>query len=357
MNLKLVLFVAMFALFAVACKKETPPPPPAPAAEVAQVPETPKIVYASAEPQYGGVRQKMGDFMVELATGTDGQMAAFIQKYEGDTPAFEDVQVEMQLTANVDAEAKAAEGEKEEAEEKTPEPQDVIFFVKDGKLQGTVAGLTKGSYDVAVKIYDLKSDQVAEQIFKGVEIEPLETSLEPKHGGTVKIVDKAKMEVAHDGKMVKIWFRDLEDNNIKPEQAALTDLVISVQDGVKENVALEAKDDHFVTEVSADIVPEQFKILMANLKIGEQAYPKLRVANLVATAKVTADVVKKAPPMTKGEAKKQEEPKKMKGTIGTMTVGKLPPGKILKPQASVSATATVSGKSKNAKVSAAKKAE
>jgi hypothetical protein len=364
MKFKLLLDVAMFAVFVVACAKEAPPPPsPAPAETVAKAPETPKIVYASAEPQYGGVRQKVGDYMVELATGADGQVAAFIQKYEGDTPAFEDVQVEMQLTASAgDGQESAQEETKKGAEEATPEPHDVIFFVKDGKLQGTVAGLDKGTYDVSVKIYDITTDQMAEQNFTGVAVEPLDTSLKPEHGGTVKIVDKAKMEFVNKGKTVKIWFRDLEDKKIKPEEAQLTDLVVSTQDGVKETLNLETKGYHFETEVSGEIVPEQFKILMANLKIGEQLYPKIRIPNLAKVAVSSKKTVRQAPPATSSEAEKIDKPVKMKGTIGTMAVGKLPPGKIVSPKVkasvSVEGSASVGAtKTKKAKVSTAKQAE
>ncbi len=340
----------MVAIFIIACGQEAPPPPPpatmptalqpgvqvpgaqapgaqapgaqapgaqAPTAEepVAQAapPQLPGIVYASAEPQHGGVRKLGGEYMVELATGAEGKVDAYIQKHEGDVPSFEDVQVEMRVKPK-----KTAEGKQEP-------PQDVILYPKDGKLQGTVAGLPEGAYDVVFKIYDIKDDKLSKIKFKKMKFEPLETELVPQHEGEVKLVDKTKMEIVREGSKVKIWLRNLKDKQLKPKKAKVTQMVVNLDDGSKEELEVVPKDDHFEAVVKGPINPKQFKIMMANLKVKGKEYPKLRVPRVVAQPVLVKKGMKsESQPMTTGEAEKKEGPSKMKGAIGTMSIGKKP---------------------------------
>ncbi|MCP4600555.1 MAG: hypothetical protein GY847_08490 [Proteobacteria bacterium] len=346
MRVNQLFVVVMLATFIVACAEEVvqPPPPIAPIAQpsVAQVPEAPKIVYAAADPQHGGVRHKIGDYMVELATGAEGKIDAYVQKYEGDTPSFEDVQVEMLVEPKAEVE-KAGTVDDEVADDKVADDKsveeegasNVVFYPKDGKLQGTVAGLPKGAYDIAVKIFDIKDDRIAEHKFENVELDPLDTELKAEHGGEVQIVDKTKMEVVREGTTVKVWLSDLENKKLAPTEAALKQLVVNLDDGSKEELEIDAKDDHFEADVKGKFNPELFKIVMARLFVAGNEYPKLRLPRILARAAAKKGLTKKdavkkdpklnVPAMTTNEAKKKDKPVKMKGTVGTMSVGKVPP--------------------------------
>lgn len=352
---------ALIAALVFACKEEPPPapatPPSLPALAVAQAPAAPAIVYASAEPQHGGMRQRVGDYMVELATGADGKIDAYVQKYEGDVPSFEDVQVEMQVEPKAPPVPPAGQVAAEQ-----PPPQDVIFYPKDGKLQGTVAGLAPGAYNVGVKIVDIKDEKIHEQNFENVNLQPIPTSLEPTHGGDVKVVDKTKMEVVQEGQKIKVWLRDLEDNKLEPSSAAVKQVVVPLADGTKEEVAIETKDDHFEGEIKGQVNPDTFKISMAQIMVQGQDYPKLRVPRITPKmlAQAKKGIVAPPPPATTTEAKKAEQPTKMKGTVGSMSLaGSLPPAKAVKPAAPPAEPAgkAASTKTKQGKVSSAKKAQ
>ena len=374
----------------------TPPPPPAAAPKApaaAAAPKAPDIVYASAEPQFGGLRKRVGDYMVELKTSAEGKVAAYVQKYEGDVPSFEDVQVEMQVKpradAEVDEEDAAEVGEDAPAEEKAEDapadekaedapaeekadeadakevplppvvPQDVIFFPGDGKLEATVAGLPKGKYDVDFRIYDIKDDKMAEAAFEGVEIEPLEADMTPKHDGAVKLVDKTQLELLQKEGKLHVWLRDLESKPLPPSAAALRKLVINLANGEKQELEVEPEEDHFVADITGQIDPSNLKILLAKLLVTGKEYKQLRVPGIARLADLTAKgPIEPAPKgeMTADAAKKGAAPGKMKGTVGTMAITKKAPPRLMKPvitpKAGGGAAAT---KTKKAKVSTAKK--
>ncbi len=361
------------ATLIIACKEETPapemtaPPPQPVAPQVAQVPAAPTIVYAAAEPQHGGVRQKVGEYMVELAAGSDGKIDAYIQKFEGDIPSFNDVQVEMQVAPEPGAAEEEATGkDKVEAEAETEEKvtQDVIFYPKNGKLEGTIAALPKGAYDVAVKIFDIKNNTVSEQKFEKVELDPLDIELKPEHGGEVKIVDKTKMEVVREEKKVKVWLRDLNDQKLAPSVASVKQLIVNLDDGSKEALELEAKEDHFEAEIKGPVNTDTLKIMMARLMVAGQEYQKLRVPRVIAPGVVKKGFQPKVPPMTAAKAIKKESLKAMKGTIGTIKVKNPPAGTVtagkrapVKPVVKPAAAPARSSKTKKAAVSKAKKAQ
>lgn len=335
MKAKTLFKMAIVATLIVACNREEAPSSPTeqaapPAQEQVAVSPAPAIVYASAEPQHGGVRQRVGDYMVELATGTQGRINAYIQKYEGDVPSFEDVQVEMQVQPKEET-AQATPEPQAEGKEK-PTEQNVIFYPKDGKLEGTVAGLPQGDYDVDVKVFDIKDDKMAQTKFENVKLEPVDVKLEPKNGGEVEVIDQTKMEVARQGQTVKLWLRDLEDKELKPSEAAVKQLTVNLKDGSKEQLEVEAKEDHFEAEVKGEIDPESFKIMMADLAVAGQEYAKLRVPE-VGTKTMAADTEPKTKTedekpakqgRTKSNVQKRETKEPLSGTVGTMKIDKTP---------------------------------
>ncbi len=274
MEIKRVWIIIGTLLLFAACQTETeeaapvPAPPtlapPMPATQPVAQPQ-PSVVFASAEPQHGGTTQKIGNYMVELATGTEGKMDVYVQKHEGAIPSFEDVQLEMAV----------------QPKDPNAEPRDVIFYPKDGKLQGTVAGLEKGAYDVNVKVFEIANESMAEHTFTNVALDPVQTELKPKHKGEVKVIDKTKMEVVRKDKDVKIWLRDLEGNKLPPDQATIDAFVVNLKDGTKETVKTEVKGDHLEAKINGDIDEETIKILSTDLKVAGQDYTKLRLPRLI----------------------------------------------------------------------------
>jgi hypothetical protein len=319
--------LAAAVVVAIACQQEPVPPPqplqapiPTPQAALPQappsaaVPAAPTVVYASAEPAHGGTTQKVGDYMVELATGPEGKVDFYVQKYEGAVQSFDNVQLE------VDALSKT-----ETTEDGEPASQNVVFYPKDGKLEGTVAGMEKGAYDFNVKVYEIESETTAEGTFQNVEVDPLKTSVEAKHDGTVYVVENAKMELVQDGDKLKVYLRDLADNDLDANGNQLEDVTVSVGDG-EEKVDLDPAGDHFEGKLSREVPEEEeVKVIWAKLIIGKRSYDKLRIARVVKRIHVSKKKPKTPELLTITDAKKKiERPKPMKGTVGSMKVGAPP---------------------------------
>lgn len=339
MTRKTVIAMAAVALLAVACKPEAPPLPaqvqPMPQVPVAAVPQPtePIVVFASAEPAHGGVTQKIGDYMVELATGGEGKVHFHVQKFEGATPAFDSVQLEVM--------ARPTGSEIVD--------QTVVFYPKDGKLEGTVAGMSKIAYDFGVAIYEIGTTNLAVGTFRNIEVEPLATELEAKHDGTVQLVDKTKVEVVAKGKTLLLYLRDLQDNNIPPSASQVEDVDVEVGEGESEKVALEPVGDHYEGEIGAEL-PEAAPIRIVNAKLvfGGETYDRLRIPRLTRWAKLPQ---KKAaagptpPPMTQTEAKQVVPGAGMRGSIGSMKVG-APPAAAAKPAQPAAGEGTAPSKKK-----------
>ena len=351
--------LACVACVVVACKQEAPPAPAAPATpappvqqqaaqqpEQPQEPEAPKIVYASAEPAHGGTTQKMGDWMVELATGAEGKVDFYVQRYEGAEPSFD--KVKMEVIATPDEADQDAEGEEEEEEEEEEEDADrsVVFYPEDGKLQGTVAGITEEIYDFDVKIYEMATDEVSQGTFEDVEVEPLETDLEAKHGGIVHVIDETKMEVVQEGDKLLVYLRDMADEVLSPEDANVEEVVIEDEDGEEQSVEIEPVKDHFEGEIESEGDAEEeaeegaeeeaeeespIKIVNLMLSVGEKKYENMIVPKVGMLFR-DEDGKRKipTPPMTQAEAEKGKAGKEMKGTIGAMKVGAAPAGAVKK---------------------------
>ncbi len=347
------IIIAALACVVVACKQEAPPAPAAPAApappvqqqaaqqpEQPQEPEAPKIVYASAEPAHGGTTQKMGDWMVELATGAEGKVDFYVQRYEGAEPSFD--KVKMEVIATPDEADQDAEGEEEEEDA----DRSVVFYPEDGKLQGTVAGITEEIYDFDVKIYEMATDEVSQGTFEDVEVEPLETDLEAKHGGVVHVIDETKMEVVQEGEKLLVYLRDMADEVLSPEDANVEEVVVEDEDGEEQSVEIEPVKDHFEGEIESEGDAEEeaeegaeeeaeeespIKIVNLMLSVGEKKYENMIVPKVGMLFR-DEDGKRKipTPPMTQAEAEKGKAGKEMKGTIGAMKVGAAPAGAVKK---------------------------
>jgi hypothetical protein len=334
--------LAAVAFVAVACKQEAAPPPmpaPAPAPMAPQAapmgqaaapaaPAAPTVVYASAEPQHGGVTQKVGDYMVELATGSEGKVDFYVTKYEGATPAFEKVSLGV-----------LAKSATETDEDGAPLRRTVVFYPKDGKLQGTVAGMEKGAYNFDVSVYEIETETMAEGTFENVEIDPLETEMEAKHNGTVYVIEKTKMEVVQEGGKLKVYLRGLDDKALGTE-GTLEDVTVGVGDENEETIDLEPVGDHYEGDIESE-VPEdgELELVKFKLKIWDEDYDNLRAGPI---PKYTARVPDLK--LTKTEAKKLEHAGEMKGTIGTMKVAKPAKGMLGKPVAEPSGKKTKKSK-------------
>lgn len=313
--------LATAAFVAVACQQEAAPPPmPAPApmapqamqpqAQAQAVPAAPTVVYASADPQHGGITQKVGDYMVELATGNEGRVDFYVTKYEGATPSFENVQLGV-----------VAASKTETTDKGLPLSQHVVFYPKDGKLQGTVAGMQKGSYDFHVAIHELATKNVAEGTFADVEIDPFKTEMRAKHDGTVYLVEKAKMEIVQEDNKIKVYLRALDDTPLATEGNDIEDVTIGIGEEGEETVDLEPVGDHYEGEIESEIPEDdEVELKLLHALIDDEKYNNMRMGP-VPRVRLRA---RKDLKLTQSEAKKLDHPKEMKGTIGSMKVGAKP---------------------------------
>jgi len=310
-----VLAVVAFAV--AACKQEAAPPPmPSPAPMMPQAmqpptpapaaPAAPTVVFASAEPQHGGLTQKVGDYMVELATGTEGKVDFYVTQYEGATPSFEKVQLGVLATSKTEVDDEGA-----------PISQQVVFYPKDGKLQGTVAGMQKGAYDFHVAIHELETQTVAEGKFENVEVDPLKTEMQAKHDGVVYVVENAKMEVVQDGNKLKVYLRGLDDAPLGIEGNDLDDVTVGIGEDEEETVELDPAGDHFEGELESEVPEdEEVEIKLAHLTLAGQKYANMRMGKVA-----RAIHAEKGLKLTTTEAAKLEHVDAMKGAIGSMKVG------------------------------------
>jgi hypothetical protein len=211
-------------------------------------------------PQFGGVVQSLGDYVVEVLSRQDGHLEAQVRDQQGQP-------------VSTDAISVAADVEKDDGER-----MQVVMLPSVDRYIGTVAGV-QGRRPVHIALNRPDTvEAVAQAVYNELDLAPVQVSLEPQHHGKVVVVGDTRMELSasQNGK-IHVSVTDFQGTPIPPESVTLNQIQLESPSGPV-TVTLQPEGAMFVGRASS--VPSETFSAVFDLGFGSVLYQRVRLARL-----------------------------------------------------------------------------
>lgn len=216
---------------------------------------------AALSPQFGGMVQSVGQYVVELLPRDDGRLEAQVRDQNGQPVNPHG----LELAAEV-------------AREAADDPLQVVMLPTDDRFIGTVAGVD-GEHPVRLLLHHPQQPTPFQQTtFPAVPLAPQPASLAPQHQGEVSIVGDTRFEVAaaSDGE-IHLSVTDLDGRPLPPSAVDLDQLQLLGPSG-PQVVPLRVQDAVYVGDLGGP-PPPSFSVSF-NVGFGSRHYRGVRLREL-----------------------------------------------------------------------------
>lgn len=214
--------------------------------------------------QFGGIVQKIGNYIVEILPKPDGQIEAQIRNEAGQPVSPDEVQLNIEIQNPV----------QNKAPDSAQDAVQVVMIPKDNRFVGTIPGV-QGTHNISVSLKPATGGNEVNVTFPQVSLQSPQISVEPVHQGQVSIVGDNKLEVAMeaDGK-VMVSVADLQGNVIPTAEVDLREITVETSQGPKV-VVLQPEGAFFVGRI--DVPPPPNLVVHFNLGVHGVHYRHVRI--------------------------------------------------------------------------------